>query len=317
MKKFLSIFLLATIVLSVVIGCGHQELKNKNSGEVLYTLTDVTGTRISFYEKPHRIISLNVSIDEILLDLIASERLLALSRIADDTSICSAGAKVKSVKGRLGSNDLESILALQPDLVLLPDYNMDAVRGLRSTGLKVYVCHTPNNMHEIAIFIKEIANVVGEAEAGDKMVQEFESKLNFIKNKVETAIPPQERLKVLCLSFTGPIGSKGTFSDICHYSGTKNALEGIDIPYQSNLSEEKMLELNPDVIITPSWDYSKQGDPEKFRQKILHNPVYKDLNAVKNGKVVRLHDNYLYSTSQYSVKAVEELAKAAYPEVFR
>ena len=77
-----------------------------------------------------------------------------------------------------------------------------------------------------------------------------------------------------------------------------------------------MLQLNPDMIITPSWDYSNQGDPEKFRQKILNNPVYASVNAIKNGKVVMVKDNYLVSTSQYTYKAAEELAMKAYPEVF-
>lgn len=119
-------------------------------------------------------------------------------------------------------------------------------------------------------------------------------------------------LNVLALSFTGPLGMRGTFSGLCYYAGVYNALDGMDIPYQGNLSEEKMLELNPELIITPSWDYSKKGDPEQFRQRILQNPAYKSIKAVKNGRVQSLHDNYLYSTSQYTVKAVQELAHAAY-----
>ena len=78
-----------------------------------------------------------------------------------------------------------------------------------------------------------------------------------------------------------------------------------------------MLELNPDLILTPSWDYSKKGDPDDFRRRILENPTYKDMNAVKNKQVFKIHDNYLYSTSQYTVKAVEELAQLAYPEAFK
>lgn len=52
---------------------------------------------------------------------------------------------------------------------------------------------------------------------------------------------------------------RGTFSGLCYYAGVHNVLDGMDIPYQSNLSEEKMLELNPELIITPSWDYSKKA----------------------------------------------------------
>lgn len=311
MKKIcLAIMLLCFSLLFAA--CGPQQAAdNDKKGEILYTVTDATGQRLSFTQKPQRIVSLNVSTDEILLDLIDTGRIAALSTLADDEGICAAGDKVKKVSGRAQSTNMESVLALAPDLVLIPDYSMEPVRGLRSAGLKVYVCHTPGDVPGILNFIKEIGAAVGDADKGAAMAAAMQAQMEDIRKK-SLAIAGGKQKKVLALSFTGPLGMKGTFSDICHYAGVKNALEGVDIPYQSNLSEEKMLELNPDVIITPSWDYSKKGDPEMFRQKILNNPTYKDMSAVKNKRVVQLHDNYLYSTSQYTVKAVEELAQAAY-----
>lgn len=309
MKKF---FLLALIVLAMLAAaCGPQQRSADSEGRVLYTVTDATGTKLSFTQKPQRIASLNVSTDEILLDLVDNKRLIALSTLADDSSICSAGDKVQAVKNRAASSNPESVLALQPDLVIVPDYSMEPVNALRSTGLKVYVCHTPNTMKEIMQLIRELGAATGDKEQGEAMAASLQRDLSAVREKALQAAGDKQ-LKVLALSFTGPLGMKGTFSDLCHYAGVKNALEGVDIPYQSNLSEEKMLEINPDMIITPSWDYSKKGDPEEFRKKILQNPVYKNVKAVKNNRVVRLHDQYLYSTSQYTLKAVEELAQAAY-----
>lgn len=317
MKRiFLAMLLLATLLFT---GCGPQELaKDEGKGETLYTVKDATGTELRFSKKPQRIVSLNVSTDEILLDLLAGEtqRLAALSRLADDEGICGAGDKVKQVKGRAESTNLEAVLSYQPDLVIIPDYSMEPVRGLRSAGMKVYVCHTPNDMQGILQFIREIGAAVGEKDRGVQMAEGLQKQLDATREKALKAANGKQQ-KVLALSFTGPLGMKGTFSDVCHYAGVRNALEGVDIPYQSNLSEEKMLELNPDLILTPSWDYSKKGDPDDFRRRILENPTYKDMNAVKNKQVFKIHDNYLYSTSQYTVKAVEELAQLAYPEAFK
>ena len=317
MKRiFLAMLLLATLLFT---GCGPQELaKDEGKGETLYTVKDATETELRFSKKPQRIVSLNVSTDEILLDLLEGEtqRLAALSRLADDEGICGAGDKVKQVKGRAESTNLEAVLSYQPDLVIIPDYSLEPVRGLRSAGMKVYVCHTPNDMQGVLQFIQEIGAAVGEADKGKQMAEGLQKQLDDIREKALKAAGGKQQ-KVLALSFTGPLGMKGTFSDVCHYAGVRNALEGVDIPYQSNLSEEKMLELNPDLILTPSWDYSKKGDPDDFRRRILENPTYKDMNAVKNKQVFKIHDNYLYSTSQYTVKAVEELAQLAYPEAFK
>ena len=317
MKRiFLAMLLLATLLFA---GCGPQELaKDEGKGETLYTVKDATGTELRFSKKPQRIVSLNVSADEILLDLLEGEtqRLAALSRLADDEGICGAGDKVKQVKGRAESTNLEAVLSYQPDLVIIPDYSLEPVRGLRSAGMKVYVCHTPNDMQGILQFIRELGTAVGEKDKGVQMAERLQKQLDATREKALKAAGGKQQ-KVLALSFTGPLGMKGTFSDVCHYAGVRNALEGVDIPYQSNLSEEKMLELNPDLILTPSWDYSKKGDPDDFRRRILENPTYKDMNAVKNKRVYKIHDNYLYSTSQYTVKAVEELAQLAYPEEFK
>ena len=113
-KKLLALMLILLMV--CLSGCGGIKPAQKNSGEIIYSVTDATGQKLSFYEKPQRIISMNVSVDEILLDLVDSKRIAALTYFADDPSICSAGEKVKQVKERVQGSNIEWIVALQPDL---------------------------------------------------------------------------------------------------------------------------------------------------------------------------------------------------------
>lgn len=289
--------------------------QEENSQTILYEVVDATGTRLVFSSKPKRIVSMNVSCDEVLLDLVSADRLRALSYLSDDPGICSARDKVKTVKERVQSNNLEHIVALMPDLVFVPEYSVDVIRGLRSVGLKVYVLKMPTNLKEIGVLINEIGGATGDAQAAQQMVAGLQQNLEQLRSRIISQVPENKRLRVLALSFTGPLGMKGTFNDLCYYAGVRNGLDNIDIPYQGNLSDEKMLELNPDLIITPSWDYSHKGNPDDFRRKIMQNPLYASVNAVKNNRVVMMHDNYLYSTSQYVELAVQELAKAAYPQI--
>ncbi|MBQ8418292.1 MAG: ABC transporter substrate-binding protein [Phascolarctobacterium sp.] len=314
-RKILAVCL---VILAICLcGCGGIKPEHKHGGEIIYSVTDSTGQKLSFYEKPQRIISMNVSVDEILLDLIDSKRIAALTYMADDPSICSAGDKVKLVKNRVHGSNIEMVIAMQPDLVIIPDYAAPVINALRAGGVRVYVCSTPDNMQDIFKFIIDIGEAVGDKEAGEAMVAKLQADMEQIREQVIAKVPEKERLKVLCLSFMGPMGMRGTFSDLCYYSGIHNALEGIDIPQNGTLSEEKMLELNPDMIIISTWDYNSQSDDNnKFLQRILYNPVYANVKAIKNGRVVQVRDNYLMSTSQYTYKAAEELAQKAYPEVF-
>lgn len=162
---------------------------------ILYSVVDATGTRLDFEEKPVRIMSMNISIDEVLWEIVEKDRIVALSKLADDPQISSISKEVKNLKGRVSSGNIEQILAYQPDLIIVPDYNMGFIKSLRSLGLKVYVCKTPVNVDEIFTYINKISKVVGEQEKGENLVKELKIKLATITKNVENNIPENKRKK--------------------------------------------------------------------------------------------------------------------------
>ena len=72
---------------------------------------------------------------------------------------------------------------MQPDLVIIPDYTVEPIQGLRSAGLKVYVCHTPNNVQDIFKFIREIGSAVGEEAKGEAMAKNMEAQLEAVRKQ--------------------------------------------------------------------------------------------------------------------------------------
>lgn len=96
--------LLALTMLSLLsmlcFGCGKPKLAEPE-GKPIYTLTDATGTKVSFTKKPERIVSLSISTDEILLDLVEPKRIVALTKYVDDEGISNATEQAKAVKGRV------------------------------------------------------------------------------------------------------------------------------------------------------------------------------------------------------------------------
>ena len=71
---------------------------------------DATKTRLDFEHKPQRIVSLGLSADEVLLDMVEPDRIAALTYLADDAGISPAADKAVRVKGRVQSGSLESVL---------------------------------------------------------------------------------------------------------------------------------------------------------------------------------------------------------------
>ena len=315
MKKILTLI----ILILLVSGCGMRPLAfNKSPGPVLYTFTDATGVTFEFASKPQRIVSLDNSIDEILLDLVASERISALTHLADDPTLCCATEKAKKVKGRSHGSNLEEIISFNADVVLVGDWiGSEYINALRQYGVKIVALDTPNTYRGIMQFIQDVAKVVGEPESGGLMVRDLQHRAEYFRNKAVSAYGEKNLRSLVALSTMGVMAQRGTFSDICYLAGVRNVLEKVEVPNGMPISDEKLLELDPDIMLLPSWDYSKSKNMDEYRQNILNNPAYKRMKAVQTGRVYQIHDQYLYSTSQYSIKAVEEIFSVSYPELTR
>lgn len=299
-------------------GCGKPtEGNTPEAGRGGYSVEDATKTRLEFTHKPQRIVSLGLSVDEILLDMVDTKRIAALTYLADDPGISPAADKAKAVKGRVQSGSLESVLAQKPDLVLVPDWtDLNFVELLRSAKLQVYVYKTPTTIKEIRKTIIELANVVDERVAGGKLIAMMDKELAFVNTKVGN-IKDEEKLKVMAISYMGPFGVKGTtFDDICRYARVRNMVAEYDLPPNATFSQETLVQLDPELLLVPSWKYDKEQEPDKLREEILQNPAYQGVSAIKSKRVVKLRDAYLYSTTHYIVYAVRDLAEAAYPERF-
>lgn len=287
------------------------------TGKILYSVVDCTGVEVGFKAKPQWIVSLSTGTDEIILHLVAPERIAALTYLSDDDKISSVTDKAKLVKGRMQSGNAEGVMAMKPDLVIMPDWHGNAaVSTWRSMGLNVYVYKTPNNFSEIQKCIRELAKVVGEKEKGEQIVAKMTEELEAVSEKVK-GIGMDKKLTAVGYSPTGMFGGQSsTFSDICQYANVVNGLANLNRS-PGTVSEEYIISVvKPDMIVIPDWSYGKKANAEDFARKLLEDPTWQNTKAVKNKKIVMLNAAYLYSTSQYAVKAVEELAKAAYPEAF-
>lgn len=312
-----SSFIIAVCLFLALAGCGNGGSKAASEQQTGYKVVDAMGTELSFAKKPERIVSLGVSIDEMLLALVPPERIAALTYFADDAGISAVTEEAKKVKGRVERQNTESVFALQPDLVIVPDWVGENVIGmLKGINLPVYVLKISKDIDGIKGNVREIAALVGEPEKGQTVVAQMDEVLHDVTSRVGS-LPAGERKKIVILSFMGPFGAKGTsFDDICKHAGVINSIASYGSEGNASYSEETIIELDPDIILTPSWDYDGHQDTAKFKERILHNPAYQNIKAVKDKRVLQLHDSYLYSTSQYIVYAVREVAQAAYPEKF-
>lgn len=314
MKRF-ALFLLSLLFgILLLTGCGKVQPDSH-----LRQVVDDTGQSVSLPHQPSRIVSLTYGTDEILLGLVDTSRVTALSKYAGNRDISFVTEEEAAAVGRKADLNAESIMALKPDLVVASTaVSPQLVSLLRQSGVPVYVSLVAANWDEMEEKVRGVAKAVHEEEAGGFMVQDMEDKRAALEKKL-SAIGPSDERCALGLSFRGILGKKGTlFSEVLAMAHVKDGAARYDVPKGTNayLSLEILPEIDPDVILLPVWKVKAGDDEKEFAREIMENPAYRDVKAVKNGRLIPFPEKYKYVMSQHITDAIEASARAVYPELF-
>ena len=308
-------------MLILLSGCnnnkGDSSVLNDNNKPSSYTVTDDTGAKLQFSEKPKRIVSYSISTDEILLALVEPQRIAALSRLVDDPGVSSIVEEAKRIPNRVQGNSMENVLAFKPDLVIIPDFHPpEMLQSARELGLKVYIYKTPSDIKGVKRSIRQIAALTGEKDKGEAVIAKMEARIKNVQQRL-AGIPVSRRKRVIQLRSEGAFyAPDNSFGDVCRHAGVSDATLELKYPSAMEITQEKVVELNPDIIFVPDWDYDRKHNPDGEKQKILNNPSYRGMKAVQQGKVYTISGALVLTVSQYIADAVEEVAKMSYPDVF-
>ncbi len=274
------------------------------------TITDGAGKEVTIPHRPERIVSLTLGTDEILLSLVDPQRVRAVTYLAVDSLWTNVGDIAQQVAHTVES-DPEQIIALQPDLVLAAIYNNpDHVQLLRDAGIPVVVVALFDTVDQVAENIRFVARLTGDEERGEELIAAMAERLAFIEAQVAKA---QTKPRVLFYSSFGSSAGKGsTFSDIVRRAGGINlGDEALDSTF-GEISLEKIVELNPDVIITD--EYAPE-DNAKWRENFSNHPALANVNAKKNGHIYTVPARHLSTVSHYIVEGVYDMARLLHPDL--
>lgn len=282
-------------------------------------ITDDAGREIRVPLHPKRIMSLTYGTDEILMDIVEPNRIVALSKYAGDTDITFVTPEMRDQVGRTIDLEPESIISLNPDLVIASiSVPAQTVKLLSDSGIPVYMSGIAYDYKGIESKVRGVAKAVHEEDRGEQMVQAMNDRLAALEDKLSGITPDKERV-ALGLSWRGILGKKGTlFCDVLERAHVKDGASVYTVPKGADayLSNELLPKINPDVILLPVWRVKDGDDQEKFAHDLASNPAFQDVKAVKEGHLIPFPEKYKYVMSHHVVDAIEAAAKAVYPEVF-
>ena len=292
--------------------------KSAEEKPAAYTVTDIEGTVVDIPSPPKRIVTLSMSTDETMLGLVEPQRMAAVNTLLDDPVSSNVTGLVKEIPQRIGNPTVEEIMALQPDLVVVPDWgDLTMVPSLREVGLKVIVCKGASNLAEIRETIELLAAATGVPERGQKLRAMMDAKLAEIQEKV-AKIPQTERKRVVLISLMSGYGGLGSsFDEACHYAGVINGRAELGIRDFQVMTKEQLVQIDPDILFLPTYNDHGKYDVEKFRREYLDDPSLQTMKAIRNEAFAEPFEGYIYNCSQDFVFGVQEIAYRVYGDDFK
>lgn len=239
-----------------------------------------------------RVVTLAPSLTEIMLELEAGDLLVG---VLDGGERPAALAQLPSV-GRYGLLELESLVALQPDLVLLwPDSISRAQRQqLQRLNIALLIAE-PRKLADLAEQFVEIGSRVGRAKQGLRLQQQFNQGLQRLSQRYRREQP----LRLFYQVWDVPlytIGGQQIISDALAVCGASNIFADLSLP-APQVSVEAVLQRNPEVILAGT-----QGQLDAWR-------IWPGLAAVERKQLWRVPDNGLERPSFQMLNATERLCK--------
>ena len=279
--------------------------------------TDAGGFEMTVASEPQHIVSLTLGSDEMLLGLLGKSRITALSRYADDAGISNVSAEAAGVQERVSADKIENIIALKPDMVILDTWtDSKSIKQLRDAGITVYTFKTPSNINEQEAVITELANITGADEKGREIVGWMEAKLKEVESRL-SKLKPEEKLTVMDYGEMGSSGKGTNVDDIETRAGLINVVAKAGMEGWPTVSKEKMIEMNPDIIILPSWYYDQKNSLQGMIDTLKNDKSLQTVKAISGDRLITVPNPHISAISQYVVLGVEDLAKTAYPELFK
>jgi iron complex transport system substrate-binding protein len=266
------------------------------------TVIDSQGTETILEKAPETVVSLAPNITEIIFAVGEGSKLVART---DWCNYPEESANVASV-GNIDQPDVEAIIALAPDVVILTEMTMQELAlQIKDAGIPIIVVDEEDSFDGAYACIEIVGKVLGADEKAAEVVADMTARIEVVKTKVSGAVKKTVYYVMGYGEYGDYTAAKGTFiSEMIAAAGGINVADDTE---GWTYSVEKLVEHNPDLLLLSMWAPA---------DGLKEATGYKDLTAVKEGRLVTLDDDTLQRLGPRLADAFEDMAKAIHPDLF-
>ncbi len=308
-KKLLSLLLCAALLLALA-ACGAEPSESAPTEapaateepvpDTSVTVTDMTGREITLDEPATRIVALSAADCEIIAALGCMDALVGRGEYCDYPAEV---LEVPAVQSGSETN-IEQIIALEPQILFMSAMAQteEQVQSLENAGIRVVVSDA-QDIEGTYTAIGMIGTLLGRTAEAETIINDMKdtfASLAGICGDGEKSV----YFEVSPLEWGLWTAGGSTFmNEIAELLGLRNCFADVD--GWAPISEEQVLERNPDYIVTISM-YSGEGPTPE--EEIASRAGWENVTAVKNGAILNLQNNELSRPAPRLAEGAQMLA---------
>ncbi|MCR4963918.1 MAG: ABC transporter substrate-binding protein [Firmicutes bacterium] len=270
-----------------------------------FAVTDMTGNTVEFDRPVEKIVVLTAADCEIIYALGAGDMVVGRGSYCDYPAETADVTELQS-----GSEtNIEQIVSLQPDVVFMStmDQSVDQVEALRQAGMKVVVSEA-QNIDGVYQAIRMVGQVLQKDAEAEDLIKNMQDTFAQVSQQVSEEEEHTVYFEVSPLEYGLWTAGSNTFMDeIASMLGLKNIFA--DVEGWGEVSEEQVIERNPDYIISITMYMEGETPPE---EEIMSRPGWQQVAAVQNQQVWTMDSNMISRPGP----RLAEAAQALYANVY-
>lgn len=286
MNKSITLFTAILSIFFLLIGCSAKgdetaSATKTEKGKEKIEVTDLSGRKVTFDKAPESFATLSMGD----MDIIHALGGKIVGR-PDAKITLPEDVKKIQVIGNAHQPNFEQIASVKPDVLIANNGFQKNAPTVERQGTKVMIS-SANSVQDIQKNIELYGTIMKKEDKAKELNQKINDQIKQYEKKSDVKAllvygAPGTYLAALPTSLTG---------DILEKTGGKNIAadfpEMKEYPQYAQLSVERIIEANPDVIYLIT-----HGDPNSvkkaFEGEMMKNEAWKNLDAVKQNRVVIL-----------------------------
>ena len=270
------------------------------------TFVDDFGRKLYLAKIPKRIVSLAPSITETLFAIGLNDEIVGVTEFCDFPP-----QALEKPKVGYSQPNLETLVALQPDLIVAPKsfLRVDLLTRLEQLKIPTFLLE-PKTVEDILTHVRVLGRIVGRVPESLKLSESLRKRISALSFQLKG----RSRPTLLVVLNTDPLITVGPGSyihQLIEMAGARNAAEQASMPYP-RFNLEEVLRQNPAYLLFPIGKYEgiPQAEQDQWRR-------WTSLEAVKQNNLVQVQSDLLNRPGPRVVEGLEALIKILHPEVLQ